>query len=487
MRRRRAPALSEGDLAIAFIESHCRLTRGRRKGQLVRLLPFQRWLLRGLLELDPKTRRRKHRRAYIQIARKNGKTFLFACIALYEAVMGEEGGEVYFVAGDRQQASRAFEEVRMIVEQDEDLSERVVMFRMHMEVPATGTILRVLSSEVGLQMGLSPSFVLFDEVAVQPNDRLWTTMSLGSAAREEPMIVGISTPGWEKDSLAFRLYEHGKQVRSGEVKDPHFFFACWEPKDPECDWTDPEVWRECNPALAEGTRDNQVVDEEDFRAALPTTPEHDFRRFRLGQWTSTRDAALKTGAWAARATPGRQLLVGEPMVLGFDGSRERDCTALIGCTLDGFLFEVEVWEPASERVDPKVVAETLRQVCGTWDVRSIACDETLWTWVLLELDAERYNVVAVPQNNFRYVKMWQRFEDGVMEGKITHDGSPTLARHVGNLVLKSDRFGRRATRDRTAPRSFIDAAMAAQFAYSEVVDLNTAEPEPIQPFFADVR
>jgi phage terminase large subunit-like protein len=42
--------------------------------------------------------------------RKNGKTFLLACIAVYEAVFGELGGEIYFVAGDRMQASRAFQE-----------------------------------------------------------------------------------------------------------------------------------------------------------------------------------------------------------------------------------------------------------------------------------------------------------------------------------------------------------------------------------------
>src|SRR6185295_5610847 len=82
----KAPA-SLGHLCIQFIESRCRLTRGSRKGQLVRLLPCQ-----------------------------NGKTFLFACISLFMALMGEDGGEVYFVAGDRQQASRAFDEVRRIVE-----------------------------------------------------------------------------------------------------------------------------------------------------------------------------------------------------------------------------------------------------------------------------------------------------------------------------------------------------------------------------------
>lgn len=420
--------------------------------------------------------------------RKNGKTFLFACLALYEAIMGEAGGEVYFVAGDRQQASRAFDEVRRIVEQDEELSARMVMYRLHMEVPETGTILRVLSSEVGLQMGLSPSFVLFDEVAVQPTDKLWTTMSLGSAAREEPMLVGISTPGWMKDSLAYRLYEHGKRVNSGEEKDPTFFFACWEPSDPECDHTDPKVWRECNPALTT-RREEGFVSEDDFKAAIPITPEHEFRRFRLGQWTDTKDAAFPAGAWSSCLLEHRVVRKGEEVVLGFDGSRERDCTALIGCTMDGYLFPIEIYEASEgQRVDPKNMALAIQQSVAYYNVRALVADETLWTWVLLELaDSEAIPVLAFPQNNFRYVKAWAKFSDAVMEKRLHHDGDLTLARHVANLVLKSDRFGIRAVRDRTSPGSYIDAAMASQFAYSHVVDLNTAPIEVEQSFFAGRR
>src|SRR5262249_39349972 len=161
--------------------------------------------------------------------------------------------------------SRAFDECKRIVEQDRELASLIRMYRLHMEVPSTGTIMRVLSADAGLQMGLSPSCVIFDEVAVQPNDRLWTAMSLGSGGRSEPMIVGISTPGWERNSLAFRLYQHGKRVQSGEVQDPTFYFRCWEPADPECDHRDPAVWAEANPALG------AFLHREDFEAAIAST------------------------------------------------------------------------------------------------------------------------------------------------------------------------------------------------------------------------
>src|SRR5688572_3153453 len=111
-----ASSASEGVYVAEFIERHCRITKGAHAGELVRLLQWQRDLIRDLFAL--KRGRRRYRRAYVQMPRKNGKTFLMACIGLYEAVFGELGGEIYFVAGDRQQASRAFGEIRRIVEAD---------------------------------------------------------------------------------------------------------------------------------------------------------------------------------------------------------------------------------------------------------------------------------------------------------------------------------------------------------------------------------
>ncbi len=73
---------------------------------------------------------------------------------------------------------------------------------------------------------------------------------------------------------------------------------------------------------------------------------------------------------------------------------------------------------------------------------------------------------------------WLRFRDGVMDHGLTHDGDPTLARHVSNLVLKIDRFGERPTRDRSQPRSFIDAGIAAIVAFDRATALASTPAEP---------
>ena len=432
---------TEGPFVAEFIEQHCRLTRGDRAGQLIRLEPFQRALLDDLFEL--RAGKRRYRRAYVQLPRKNGKTFLLACTSLYEALTGELGGEVYFVAGDRQQAS-----------------------------PSTGTVLRVLSAEAGLQQGLSPSFVVFDEVAVQPNDRLWNVMSLGSGTRSQPMIVGISTPGWEKDSLAYRLYQHGKKVRAGEVADPTFFFRCFEPADPEADHTDPDVWRESNPGLG------AFLHEEDFAAAIASTEEAEFRRFRLGQWTSTRSVALPAGAWDDCSVK-REVKAGEPAVVAFVASRARDCIALVGCTLDGFVFPIELFEPG-ERVDPSNVAAAIRECFGRCDVRELTCQERDWTWVLLEMESEDLPVVKMPLSPQRSAKAWQIFADAVLEQRLTQSGDAALARHVGNLTLRSDRGGVRPDLELASPGAFVNGALAAMIAYERSVELaNVPQREPM--------
>ncbi len=151
---------------------------------------------------------------------------------------------------------------------------------------------------------------------MQPNDRLWNAMSLGSGSREHPMIVGISTPGWEKDSLAYRLYQHGKKTASGEVEDPTFFFRCWEPADPQADHTDPKVWAEATPSL------RAFLHAEDFASAAASTDEHEFRRFRLGQWTSTRSLAFASGHWEAAAAV-REIPDGTDVVVSFTAARQR--------------------------------------------------------------------------------------------------------------------------------------------------------------------
>ena len=102
--------------------------------------------------------------------------------------------------------------------------------------PKNGTSYRALSAEAFTKEGLSPTFVAFDELHAQPNRELFDVMSLAMGARQDPMLVAITTAGVKvdssgKDSLCYDLYNYGKRIVSGEVNDPSFFFAWYEGND----------------------------------------------------------------------------------------------------------------------------------------------------------------------------------------------------------------------------------------------------------------
>jgi phage terminase large subunit-like protein len=444
--------LSEGTAVVDFIQSFCRPSKGE---QLLELRPWQRDLILDLFALDERGRR-KHRQALIGMPRKNGKSTLGAALALYALLLDDHvAPEVYSVAGDRMQAGIVFREAKAMIEADPDLSAKCRVYRNHIEAPETRAVYRVLSADAPRAQGLNPSFVIFDEVHVQPNEDLWHAMTLGMGAREQPMVVGITTAGFDKDSLAGRLYEHGQRVHSGEIEDPAFFFRWWEPADAQADWRDPAVWAEANPAYGD------FLHAESFAADVRNTPENQFRRFRLNQWTTTYDAWLPHGVWDEAKDTKRKVRPDEPVVLGFDGAWTGDSVALVGCTVrDPHLFVVGSWEPQGETVDPEAIDTAIHEAFARYDVQEMACDPYMWRREIEKWKAEGLPVVEWPTNALaRMVPACTEFYRAVLEQRLTHDGDPRLARHIANAVVKDDRWGRRIVKDSSARK--IDLAVAA--------------------------
>lgn len=407
----------------------------------------------------------------IGLPRKNGKSALGAGVALWGLFLGPDGGEVYSVAGDREQARIVFGMAKRMVELDPELSGIAKVWRDAIEVPSTGSVYRVLSSEAPLKEGLSPTLTIFDEVHVQPTRDLWDVFSLASGARPEPLMLGITTAGARfdshgQDTLCYGLYQHGRRVASGEVDDPTFYFAWWEPRDSDADHELEATWREANPAF------DDLVAAEDFRAVVTRTPENEFRTKRCNQWVVSAQSALPFGAWdrlkVDRPTPAD----GTEVVLGFDGSYSGDSTGLVGCTVEPVphLFVVEAWErPVDDphwRVDIADVEATIEAACRRWSVREVTCDPYRWQKSLQDLAARGLPMVEWPTGSLvRIIPAWQKFYDAVMERRFTHDGDVRLARHTANMVLKTDQRGTRPTKEHGASGRKIDLAVCSIIAY----------------------
>lgn len=391
------------------------------------------------------------------LPRKNGKSTLGAALAIYALVaMGEAGAQVYSCAGDRKQASIVFDEAKRMVLAEPELRGIIRVQRWHLEGPGH-SVYRVLSADAELQQGLNPSFVIFDEVHVQPNRDLWDAMVLGMGARQNPMIVGITTAGYDRTSLAWDLYERGQR---GEL-----YFWWREPADLNADWLDPAVWAEANPALGDFLFD--VALSEDAKV----TPESAFRRYHLNQWTTTHTAWLPHGAWAGIAKPERAFDPDAPFVAFLDGSWANDSTGIVACAIeDPHLSVLGHWMPERDlgHVDMASIERRVREVLAMPGCRELAFDPARFQDFFARLESDGLPVVEWHTNALaRMVPACQDFYSSVMERTVTHDGDPRLGQHVANAVLKEDHRGPRIVKEAKGSARKIDLAVCAVGALAE--------------------
>lgn len=483
----------DGPLYSEFAEAVCRVTKdsvAAPAGQLLDLRGWQKELLNHALARRADGRF-KHRVALIGMARKNGKSALAASAGLSALTLGGNGSEIYSCAADRDQARIVFGTARRMVELDEELSSMFTLYKDVIEYKDKGSVYRVLSAEAYTKEGLNPSpIVIFDEVHAQPNRELWDVMSLAGGARADSLLLGITTAGVKtqsngQDSLCYSLYQYGQKLVKGELVDPSFFFAWWEPKNPEADHRDKQLWIESNPGYGD------IVDSEDFESAVLRTPEAEFRTKRTNTFVSTVTAWLPTGSWEQLVDKERMPEPGEDVILAFDGAFSNDSTALVAWLLGGekpHLMVVGLWERPDDaeqgwHVPVAEVEQTIIDTArdGRFSVKEIVFDPARWQRTFMILDEEGLPVVQYPNSAERMVPATQKFYEAVVNQSFTHDGDERLARHIANCVTKQSSRGVMVAK--ASSKRKVDAAVASIFGYDRATQ--PAEPKkPVARFFS---
>jgi len=483
----------DGPLYTEFAEAVCRVTKdsvAAPAGELLHLRDWQKELLNHALARRADGRF-KHRVALVGMARKNGKSALAASMGLSALTLGGKGSEIYSCAADRDQARIVFGTAKRMVELDPELSSMFTLYRDVIEYKDKGSVYRALSAEAYTKEGLNPSpIVIFDEVHAQPNRELWDVMSLAGGARSDSLLLGITTAGVKtqangQDSLAYSLYQYGQKLVKGELVDPSFFFAWWEPKNPEADHRDKQLWIESNPGFAD------IVDAEDFESAVLRTPEAEFRTKRTNCFVSTATAWLPTGSWEALIDTERTPEQGEDVILAFDGAFSNDSTALIAWLLGGdkpHLMVVGIWERPddAEQGWHVPVAEVEQTIIDTFrnsnfQTKEIVFDPARWQRTFMVLDEQGMPVVSYPNSAERMVPATQKFYEAVVNQSFTHDGDERMARHITNCVTKQSSRGVMVAK--ASSKRKVDAAVAAIFGYDRATQ--PAEPKPpVARFFS---
>jgi phage terminase large subunit-like protein len=486
-------------------------TKGPFAGRSFDLRPWQRKILTQLF----KTRRdglRQYRTCLLMLPRKNGKTELAAALAVYFLLFdGEIGAEVYSAAADKDQASLVFNvAAQMIRNEPELLAEcEIIDSQKRIVHRRSGSFYRAISAEAYSKHGFNASAVIYDELHAAPNRELWDVLRTSQSARSQPLMLAISTAGYDRHSILWKLYEHAKRVAEQPDLDPSFLPILYEAPI-NADWTDEKVWKQANPALG----DFRSLDEMRIMAAqakeMPAD-ENVFRRLYLNQWTEQSQRWLDMTAWQAGQGRDwqtlREAMKGKPCFAGLDLSSRSDLTAL---TLvfedadDGMTVLPFFWVPqegAAQRakkdrvpydqwireglitatpgnvVDQGFIREDINRLAREYKIQELAFDPWNATKLCLELkDQDGLKVVEVRQG-FRSLSEATKHMGALVSGrKLRHGGHPVLSWMAGNMVVRQDPNGNLAP-DKSKVTEKIDGIVALIMAIGAALVNQHAEPQ----------
>jgi phage terminase large subunit-like protein len=204
----------------------------------------------------------------------------------------------------------------------------------------------------------------------------------------------------------------------------------------------------------------------------PTTLASVSRRYYLNAAVEAEDERwMSREIWEAAARPELRIPHGAHVVVGFDGSRVGDHTAVVAVWIrpDGtrHLDLVKVWKPApGDPVPVLEVEDEIRACFARWAVRELTADPTYWERSLQVLASEHPGRVAAfpPQQVQAMVRATEGLMQALAAGTLTHSADPDLSEHVGNAVATEGKYGRQIRKRRRGQK--IDAAVASIIAYS---------------------
>lgn len=316
-------------------------TKGRWSRQRFRLADWQRddivAPLMATMAWSPETSTyvRRYRIAWIEMARKNGKSELLAGIALYLLVADdEEGAEIYGCARDRDQARKVFDVAERMVRLSPTLRRRLRIYTQAKRIvdDRTGSYYEIVAADAAGNLGHNPHGVLMDEVITQRDGELWDAMRTGMGARTQPLMVAATTAGHDPQSFAKSQHEEMKRIAAEPDRAPHIFVLMRSTPANADPWNE-DNWPLANPALGDFLS-IQALRDEAMEAKSDPSKENTFRQFRLNQWVSqaTRWMPMTlwdtcTGEpWLARDWAAERL-AGRPAYAGFDLAAKLDLVA----------------------------------------------------------------------------------------------------------------------------------------------------------------
>jgi len=492
-------------------------------GEPVKLRKFQRDAMRGIYDTAT-------RLAILSFGRKNAKT-TFAALLLVLHIAGPEAranSQLYSAAQSKDQAAIVFALAAKIIRLSPELSAHVVVRDTVKELhcPELGTLYKALSAETATAYGLSPAFIVHDELGQVkgPRSPLYEALETATAAQEDPLSIVISTQAPTDNDLLSILIDDALTGADPLVK--VFLYTA----DPEADPFAVETIRQANPAFEEFQNQKEVLSMAEAARRMPSR-EAEYRNLILNQRVERVSPLISKSVWKANGGAPTENWTEGAVYGAFDLSSTTDLTGLVWVTQRDACWHVKpmFWLPEEglrerARVDRvpydlwheqgyllttpgksvsyEYVAVQLVGMLETMDVQKIGFDR--WNfrhfrpWLVKAglpeervLEPEQVTETTRPYQLF--VPFGQGFKDmtpavrtlenALLNSSLRHGNHPVLTMCAANAVVKGDEAGGRKL-DKLRSRGRIDGIVALAMALGVGTEAPPLLGEPTLTFLS---
>ena len=460
--------LTRGNRAIRWIEHYCRIPEGQFVGQPVKLRPWQRKAVREIYDSPT-------RKAIISYGRKNAKTALsgFLCLLHLVGPEARANSQLFSAAQSRDQAAILFNLMVKMVRMSPDLNAVIGVRESAKQLycEELGTLYRALSADSSTAYGLSPVFVVHDELGQVKGPRfpLYEALETAAGAQEEPLSIIISTQAPTDADLLSILIDDAQAGHDPETK--LFLYTA----DVDLDPFSIKAIRQANPAYGDFLNAKEVQRQAADAKRMPSQ-EAAYRNLVLNQRISRDAPFVSQIVWNQNSAKPRQEDFQNAVVMGLDLSRRIDLTALVyvGRSEDGqYSVGCEFFAPqeglqdrsTNDRVPYDLwadqgyltltpgrtvgydfVAKRMVELCDMYRVDEIKFDR----WGIPELQTQ---LGIIGADDLPLEPHGQGFKDmtpalnaleaELLNGRIRHGGNPILTWCAANAVVDMDAAGNR--------------------------------------------
>ncbi|WP_391528496.1 terminase large subunit [Photorhabdus akhurstii] len=448
-----------------------------RKKLKITLEPWQQFIFCvGFGWVNKKTGWRRFTEIYVEMPRKNGKSLIAACVGNYMfCADGEYAAEVFCGATTEKQAWKVFEPALMMVKKLPALRKKfqVKPWAEKMTRP-DGSIFAPIIGDPG--DGDSPSCAIIDEYHEHATDTLYTTMTTGMGAREQPLTFIITTAGFDIQSPCYekrtQIVEILEGIRTGGEND-HIFGIIYT-LDAEDDWTKPEALAKANPNMGISIKKDFLLAKQQLAISTPSqTNKIKTKHFNL--WVTAKSAFFNMEKWKAAEDKSLRLedFYGEECYCGIDLAAKLDlnCVCLlftreIGGKTHYYCVSPHFWAPedtinstdsdkrrTAERyqnfvnqqkliptdgaeVDYRLIFETIKGLREQIKIISCPIDPDGATSLSHLLMDEGLNPITIIQNYTNMSAPMKELEAALAAGRFHHDGNPIMTWCIQNVVGK---------------------------------------------------